>query len=38
MSEPETGTMIEGVGDEVLHILGLLLVIAIPALIAYANR
>ena len=36
--EPEIGTMIEGVGDEVVHGLGIFLVIVIPMLIAYFNR
>ena len=36
--EPETGTMIEGVGDEVIQGLGVFLVIAIPMIIAYFNR
>ncbi|XP_072023250.1 E3 ubiquitin-protein ligase RNF170-like [Amphiura filiformis] len=38
MSLPQSGTMIEGVGDEVVHILGAFLVIAIPLMIAYLNR
>ena len=36
---PETGTIIEGVGDEIVHaVFGIFLVIAIPVLIAFLNR
>ncbi|XP_071511312.1 E3 ubiquitin-protein ligase RNF170-like [Diadema antillarum] len=38
MNVPETGTLIEGVGDELIHFVGLCLVVAIPLFIAYMNR
>ncbi|XP_030852177.1 E3 ubiquitin-protein ligase RNF170-like [Strongylocentrotus purpuratus] len=38
MSQPERGTIVEGIGDEFFQILGLIIVVAVPFLVAYRNR
>ncbi|XP_054764588.2 E3 ubiquitin-protein ligase RNF170-like [Lytechinus pictus] len=38
MSQPETGTIVEGIGDELFHIFGLIIVVAVPFFVAYRNR